>query len=71
MTLCARCHPTGAAPSLGGLHQAGKTKFILCPVHAATILEELNALLKGRSVVSAQLGNAPSSPGIESAWILR
>ena len=42
-----------------------------CPDHALTILEELNALLKGRSVVSAQLGNSPSSPGIESAWILR
>lgn len=42
-----------------------------CPDHALTILEELNALLKDRSVASAQLGTAPSSPGIESAWILR
>jgi hypothetical protein len=39
--------------------------------HAVTILEELDALLKGRSVVSAQLASSPSSPAIESAWIVR
>jgi len=55
MSRCSRCTVTEAP----------------CPDHALTILEELKTLLKGRSVVSAQLGNAPSSPGIESAWILR
>jgi hypothetical protein len=55
MSRCSRCDTSETA----------------CPDHAVTILEELNALLKGRSIVSAQLGSAPSSPAIESAWIVR
>jgi hypothetical protein len=42
-----------------------------CPDHAETILAELSARFPGRSVVSAQLATSPSSPGIESAWIIR
>jgi hypothetical protein len=42
-----------------------------CGDHAQTILEELTTILKGRSVVSAQLASSPSAPGIASAWIVR